>query len=101
MKAAHCSCSTPLFSLLVCALAGQVGVKLVLHVVRHLTGNGAALGIGHPLGKGSDEVNVLDHMLALHDGHGVVAVVDGGGVVGRDPGEGYGRDALVSEGVLQ
>ena len=79
-------------------LAHQVFVQLFLHVIGHFSCHGAELGICHPAGEVNDKVNILCHLRSAHHSGGVIAVMDGGSVVGGNPGEGYRGNALVGKG---
>ena len=57
------------FCCLLPALAAQIGIELVLHVVGHLTGNGAAGGVEHPRKELVDEGyidNLFDEVSSLY-----------------------------------
>lgn len=80
------------------ALAVEIDVQLILHVLGNVAGNGELLRIGHVRHEGVDKVDVRENVLGFHDGCRVIAVMDGGGVLRRNVSEGDGGYALVRKG---
>ena len=72
-KNSRCQC-TGCFLFLGIALAGQVDIQFLLHIVGDLSVYGAALAVCHPLGKGGDKGHIFFHLSTAHQCSGIVVV---------------------------
>ena len=79
-------------------LAAQINVQLLFHVFRHLPVHRTIRRIDHPVCKGYEEIDIAHHLLTTHHRHGIIAVMDRGGILRCDTSKGYRRDSPVRKG---
>ncbi len=77
------------------AFTSEVNIQFILNIIGNLFIYGTAASVCHTAREGNDKVYITFHLLALHNRHSIVAVVDGGGVIGCNTRKGNGGNTLI------